>query len=720
MASRNEHPSPRWFSVPRRPGRRPSRGQGHSKAIGDRAGKWRVLFPAANRRAAVSAEPQKLPAAVQTEFGLTRTIRANNQKRLALRVCHRRIDGTSLRRERPAYTYLSIAMKLISVEVEGFFGFQKPYKVDFDNLTVLVGPNNGGKTTVLRAVRLVLDTIRMYFGENQPTPSLQNIGAGEWSVNANNLLGRFGFATFAQFSFGLTGLNEAKATLVFRDINDKEVNVSVRCRFGNQVISATVNYDGHNLAGSDTEQNRAIIHQLYNTRVQFVPPMGTVSPFENALPFGQLTNQIAGGHYAQTWRNQLHWLSEGKGHEQFRKLSDLIREQLGLELLPPRRSQYHDPPTVVVEYVEDGVAHDISAAGGGLRTLVLLVSAIELSGASIVLLDEPDAHLHSQVQRRLGRLLTALAADGRRQIVVATHAPDLIDEVPLESLRWVDKTTRPDRAEPCDSVGKMLVDLGATSQAQAIQTLGTDLLLYFENTPDKDSLKLLMTKCGKTHLVERFRPAKSRGFGDIKHLPSVLRMLRELMPAPVIVAAIRDADYLSVDAATCPVENDDVLVVSLPCKELENLLILDGRAIAKVAKEVSEERARRIGATAVFPTAEQVEAKIDEISGSEEMKEVVRGNWGVTWSESNSLVKPADFNRVFSEFDSRWRNISWRRRCCPGKRILARVKEWLQAPPYNVGALTLQRLFAALEPSPELQAMFDALDAFVEKQTVKS
>jgi len=56
------------------------------------------------------------------------------------------------------------------------------------------------------------------------------------------------------------------------------------------------------------------------------------------------------------------------------------------------------------------------------------------------------------------------------QLVVATHAPDLISELPLESLVWIDRTRS--EAGKTNSLAAFLSDLGALSKADAIRAHG--------------------------------------------------------------------------------------------------------------------------------------------------------------------------------------------------------------------------------------------------------
>jgi hypothetical protein len=49
-----------------------------------------------------------------------------------------------------------------------------------------------------------------------------------------------------------------------------------------------------------------------------------------------------------------------------------------------------------------------------------------------------------------------------------------------------------------------------------------------------------------------------------------------------------------------------------------------------------------------------------------------------------------------------------------GYEVLKRMRQWLQSTPWKI-SLNLPRLFEALEPSKELQEVFNALQSHVEK-----
>jgi hypothetical protein len=485
-----------------------------------------------------------------------------------------------------------------------------------------------------------------------------------------------------------------------------ELSLTVHCVTTSNDVQIALALDGKDARSPET------VGPLYKIASDFVPPLGTLSPSEQELSWPLLKQELARGKYAETWRNQLHWLNEGQQPEGFQSVVKGVREYIGdVKINPPRRTREH-PPQIVVTYSEDGADYDISAGGGGMRTMVSLAASLELSTASILLFDEPDAHLHSTVQRQVAQLLAARASTGR-QVLIATHAPDFIDEVPVESLLWVER--RKSQAERCDEAGKTLIRLGAVSNSQAMRTLGSDVVLFFEASPDRHVLLSLMKRCGKATLVDRVKTAKLKGFGDASLLPSALRILKTLIPMKVAVAAILDADYTRTQPELTEEDLGEVLIFRLPCKELENLLLLSPDTIYAAARKAAEMREANSGSPAVAPSREEVESKIEELSAATDLREIVETQWLVRWAEpQGGIHDPGQLTKGKREFEKHWSSLEWRRRCCPGKEVLRRMRQWLQSEPYKL-SLTLPRLFDAYQPDADIQRMFDNLEQYVKR-----
>lgn len=99
------------------------------------------------------------------------------------------------------------------------------------------------------------------------------------------------------------------------------------------------------------------------------------------------------------------------------------------------------PPTP--EYLDEINSHPVvGAQGDGMRSFIGIALNIIAGNHSLLIIDEPEAFLHPPQARELGRVLTELRQDGV-QIVVATHSSDIIQgltsartgETPLHIVR---------------------------------------------------------------------------------------------------------------------------------------------------------------------------------------------------------------------------------------------------------------------------------------------
>ena len=74
------------------------------------------------------------------------------------------------------------------------------------------------------------------------------------------------------------------------------------------------------------------------------------------------------------------------------------------------------------------VSLDISSSGRGLQQTLLLLAYIAAHPGSVLLLDEPDAHLEILRQRQIYQMLTNSATEHGSQIVAASHSEVILNE----------------------------------------------------------------------------------------------------------------------------------------------------------------------------------------------------------------------------------------------------------------------------------------------------
>lgn len=115
--------------------------------------------------------------------------------------------------------------------------------------------------------------------------------------------------------------------------------------------------------------------------------------------------------------DQLVWMELQKA------IDDLFRYQL----LPPNAAGPH----IVAEYqsAANGPRLDIASAGSGFQQILMLLTFLYTHRGTVLLLDEPDAHLHVILQDRIYSKLRAVAAERNSQLIISTHSEVIIDSV---------------------------------------------------------------------------------------------------------------------------------------------------------------------------------------------------------------------------------------------------------------------------------------------------
>ncbi len=79
---------------------------------------------------------------------------------------------------------------------------------------------------------------------------------------------------------------------------------------------------------------------------------------------------------------------------------------------------------------------------GNGETILAELMQLEIPQYSIVLIDEVESSLHPRFQRRLMRDLARLALQRELQIVLTTHSPYILDELPVEARAQITQTSQ--------------------------------------------------------------------------------------------------------------------------------------------------------------------------------------------------------------------------------------------------------------------------------------
>src|SRR5206468_11063646 len=103
---------------------------------------------------------------------------------------------------------------------------------------------------------------------------------------------------------------------------------------------------------------------------------------------------VSSGRHNEIVRNYLHELSP----ENRDQLSTILDRYFGAHIQPVEFDETRDPFITVTYAKGTDYEHDLYSAGGGFLQVVEVLAFILRGDPGVVLLDEPDSHLHSSLQ----------------------------------------------------------------------------------------------------------------------------------------------------------------------------------------------------------------------------------------------------------------------------------------------------------------------------------
>src|SRR5690606_26431685 len=75
----------------------------------------------------------------------------------------------------------------------------------------------------------------------------------------------------------------------------------------------------------------------------------------------------------------------------------------------------------------------IELAGTGFLQLIQIFCYVLLFNPGILLIDEPDIHLHPNVQEKLAGVLAEIARERKMKVLMTTHSPFIVRGAPVDA-----------------------------------------------------------------------------------------------------------------------------------------------------------------------------------------------------------------------------------------------------------------------------------------------
>jgi len=371
------------------------------------------------------------------------------------------------------------------IEIENFKRFGALTRIELGHPAVLIGPNNCGKTSVIQALALWSQAVRAWYDVRKASSAKERTAT---SMNRLNILAVPVRRT--RFFWHDMHVRRANADIlmvigvgVWHVGRFKRLAMSFRSQGDELVYCQPVKPDD---AGSDIDLE--LIAHAASLGVDMLYPMSGLDTEEPVLQPGRVDVLLGQGRTADVLRNLCLAVAVDAPAD-WERIVALMRRLFSVELATPAQTTRG---SIEMQYRQAGVKGplDLASAGRGFLQLLLVFAYLYSHKNSVLLIDEPDAHLEILRQKQVYVLLRDIAAENGSQVVLVTHSEVILDEALDTDLTLLLDGQASDLARKAD-IRNSLKHFGTDHYVKARQR---GYVLYVAGGSDVDMLRALAVR----------------------------------------------------------------------------------------------------------------------------------------------------------------------------------------------------------------------------------
>ncbi len=383
-------------------------------------------------------------------------------------------------------------MKISKIEIENFKAFRKVEIPLNPHFNIIIGENNIGKSTLFEAIhlwmlgykRLIKANGKSFYGSGTPR-----------YLSFEKLY----FLRLSSIDDAFNG--SAKTVSITMHIAMDESTYSLKIKFekpSSMDFYLRVKYEGDDfqrLSGQLGAKGLTLANAIFIFHTR--PVFNTIKnePFYNNA---QLTKKISLGKSYDVIRNKI--LKGDPSDRRFLKLQDRVSNVFHKDIkirFKNKSLQDEEYVRITVE-IENDKELDISLVGSGVLQVIDIFSTLEFINKkepclNLLLIDEPDSHLHTNMQ---SALIDELRTDTKNQHFIITHNERLISKAQEGELLYINRIgLEAGKIEPTSTKHYSAVSAELASQLYSLDELTqTKIIVVTEGKTDKKILEIAWEK----------------------------------------------------------------------------------------------------------------------------------------------------------------------------------------------------------------------------------
>jgi AAA15 family ATPase/GTPase len=442
-------------------------------------------------------------------------------------------------------------LKIKSIKIVNFKNFKELKFEPNNTFNVIIGENNAGKSTIFEAIQLwkrcydlSIKADDKGFYKNKSGKNSRYLSYSDLYflrlTNDKELFHSTSHTTVITIT--ITSENR-EFNLGFEIIKPQTISnayYKVRARKKSQ-FEEFANY----LQENRIKLSKAIF--LYQTR-----PVASVLSKEPFMNQGQITKKIEKGKSQEVLRNKI---VTGRTEEQIKELKksieDIVNVDFNFDFI--NKSKKDVDEYINLKIKTNGKSLDLHLQGSGFLQVVEIFSTIKYVDAplSILLVDEPDSHIHTTLQRSLIKRLKSV---NEAQIFVISHNDNFVSEANEGELYYLNSTAKQEgllKSLKIDEFDMVKKDLGGTILCLE-RISNCSKIVFVEGSDDEKYIKSLLKLYNKfsgqqfndSHVVFFFQ----RGKDYLKQkIENVGRILFQIVRNKSVLI-VYDRDFSTTDA----------------------------------------------------------------------------------------------------------------------------------------------------------------------------